>query len=83
MPKAKTLKTTLTKLQAAALRSIPRLTRANGYPPSDAEVSADMGLNGRSARPHINALIRKGLVARTPGVLRSLKVIRPKRSKPD
>lgn len=79
MPNAKAPE--LTELQSRTRLTIVRLTRERGYPPSEREVGRAMGLASRNARPHINALIKKGLVERTPGVARSLRVLKSPKPK--
>ena len=66
-----------TPRQRDVLALIVRLTAERGFAPSRAEIASAMGWRSTHAvRAHVDELERKGYLARTPGVARSLRVLR-------
>lgn len=67
----------LSDRQADVLMALEKLTSATGYPPSIRELGEEVGLRSTcTVHVHVNALIRKGYVARRhPGASRALVVL--------
>lgn len=65
---------TLSATQRAVLEAIPALAAARGYPPSLREVAARVGVSSTRVHQLVAVLERLGLLERTPGVARSLRV---------
>ena len=67
---------TLTKKQLAVLDFIRDFTEENGHSPSYREVMEGLGLSSVSAvAEHIDNLVSKGALLKTPGEARSLEVL--------
>ncbi|MGY0503868.1 transcriptional repressor LexA [Luteimonas sp. e5] len=67
---------TLSDTQQAILGFIAERIEADGYPPSQAEISRAFGFKGvRGAQYHLEALEAAGAIERKPGVARSLRVL--------
>ena len=66
----------LTKKQLAVLDFIQDFTEENGHSPSYREISEGIGLSSVSAvAEHIDNLVAKGALLKTPGEARSLEVL--------
>ena len=66
----------LTKKQLAVLDFIREFTEENGHSPSYREVMEGLGLSSVSAvAEHIDNLVSKGALLKTPGEARSLEVL--------
>jgi len=66
----------LTKKQQALLNFIQDFTEENGYSPSYREIMTGLDLSSVSAvAEHIENLVEKGVVKKTPGAARSLEVL--------
>lgn len=78
-PQAKTPK--LTDRQAEVLGHIKRLIEANGYAPTIRELATCLGITSTNGvETHLVELERKGLITRTPGRSRSLKLASTERT---
>lgn len=76
---AKTQK--LTDRQGEVLAAIKRLTGAKGYAPTIRELATDLGITSTNGvEAHLVELERKGLITRTAGVARSLKLASTERT---
>lgn len=63
----------LTPRQTEALVFIAAYTTEHGYPPTTRELSDAMGIaSNNGAAEHLDRLMRKGLIKRTPMVARSI-----------
>lgn len=66
----------LTKKQLAVLDFIRDFTEENGHSPSYREIMEGLGLNSVSAvAEHIDNLVAKGALLKTPGEARSLEIL--------
>jgi len=66
----------LTKKQLAVLTFIQDFTEGNGTSPSYREIMEGLGLSSVSAvAEHIDNLVAKGVLLKTPGAARSLEVL--------
>ena len=66
----------LTKKQLAVLEFIQDFTEENGHSPSYREICEGLGLSSVSAvAEHIDNLVAKGALLKTPGEARSLEVL--------
>lgn len=65
----------LTNRQREILEFIREFANENGYPPTMREICGRFGFQPRAATNHVNALIRKGYLAKKPMKSRSLEVI--------
>ncbi|MBQ2637839.1 hypothetical protein IJH66_02150 [Candidatus Saccharibacteria bacterium] len=66
----------LTKKQTLILDFISEFTKENDYSPSYREIMKGLGLSSVSAvAEHIDNLVAKGALKKTPGAARSLEVI--------
>ena len=66
----------LTKKQLAVLDFIQDFTEENGHSPSYREIMEGLGLTSVSAvAEHIDNLVTKGVLRKTPGEARSLEVL--------
>lgn len=63
-----------TKKQGQVLAYIYYYTKINRRPPAEADIAAFFGLTGPSTHQMIARLERNGLIARTPGMARSISV---------
>lgn len=70
------MKVKLTKKQALIIDFINEFTSRQGESPSYREIMAALGLNSVSAvAEHIDNLVAKGAIKKTPGAARSLEVM--------
>lgn len=70
------MKTKLTKKQALIIDFIKEFTARQGESPSYREIMTALGLSSVSAvAEHIDNLVKKGAIKKTPGAARSLEVI--------
>ena len=59
----------LTPRQAQILALIQETISTSGFPPTRAEIAAQMGFRSvNAAEEHLRALARKGVITLTPGV---------------
>ena len=66
----------LTKKQKQIIDFISEFTRENNYSPSYREIMAGLGLSSVSAvAEHVENLVEKGALRKTPGAARSLEVV--------
>ena len=66
----------LTKKQLAVLDYLREFTETNGYSPSYREIMSGLGLSSVSAvAEHIDNLVEKGVLEKTPGKERSLTIL--------
>src|SRR2546423_14030596 len=72
-----------TRRQGQYLAYIQTYTRLHGQPPSEAEIAAYFGVSPPSANQMVDTLVRRGLIERTPGQARSLRVLLPPEAVPD
>ena len=69
-------KTKLTKKQLAVLDFIQDYTEENGHSPAYREIMEGLGLTSVSAvAEHIDNLVNKGALKKTPGEARSLEIL--------
>jgi repressor LexA len=71
-----------TRRQGQYLAYIAAYTRRHGRPPSEAEMAAHFAVSAPSAHQMVDALARRGLIARTAGQARSIRVLLPPESLP-
>lgn len=65
----------LTKRQAEILEIIKRDLDDTGYPPTRAEIAAELGFkSANAAEEHLKALARKGAIEMVPGASRGIKI---------
>ena len=68
----------LTARQKQLLRFIQERIRANGYPPTQAEIASNFGFrSATAARNHLLALARKGAIEHTDSASRGIRVKQP------
>lgn len=67
----------LTDRQAEVLQTIERLTSANGYAPTFAELCDELGIGINAINDHLLALEKKGRVSWVPRKARTLRVLQP------
>ena len=72
-----------THRQGQYLAYIQTYTRLHGQRPSEAEIAAYFGKSPPSAHQMVDTLARRGLLERTPGQARSLRVTLPPEAVPD
>ena len=72
-----------TRRQGQYLAYIQTYTRLHGQRPSEAEIAAYFGKSPPSAHQMVDTLTRRGLIARTPGQARSIRVLVPPEALPD
>ena len=69
-----------TPIQQRLLQYLHRHVAEHGYPPSQVEMAAALGLKqNRSARLHLEALARLGLIELTDGKARGVRLVEPRR----
>ena len=67
----------LTERQAQILSFLQRFQARHLRPPTQAEITAEMGFSSRTAtRDHLRALARKGVLELTPGSSRGIRLLR-------
>lgn len=66
----------LTDKQRAALGVVRGLIRRRGFPPTQSELAAEMGLSVAAVRSHLAALERKGCITVIPRTARGITVRR-------
>ena len=70
------MKTKLTKKQALIIDFIKEFTARQGESPSYREIMTALGLSSVSAvAEHIDNLVKKGAIRKTPGAARSLEIV--------
>lgn len=72
-----------TRRQGQYLAYIHTYTRLHRQPPSEAEIAAYFGVSPPSAHQMVVTLDQRGLIQRTPGHARSLRVLVPPADLPD
>ncbi len=72
-----------TRRQGQYLAYIHTYTRRHGRPPSEAELATHFDVSPPSAHQMVDMLARRGLIARTPGQARSIRVLVPPEALPD
>src|SRR5437868_835206 len=72
-----------TPRQGQYLAYIHTYTRLHRQPPAEAEIAAFFGVSPPSVHQMVVTLERRGLIARTPGQARSLRVLLPPTAIPD
>lgn len=69
------MKTTLTARQEQVLNVIKRYLEATGYPPTRAEIAAELGFrSANAAEEHLRALARKGAIEMVAGASRGIRL---------
>jgi repressor LexA len=69
-------KSRLSETQQAILALIAERVEADGLPPSQAEIASAFGFKGvRAAQHHLEALEQAGVIRRTPGVARGIRLV--------
>jgi repressor LexA len=67
--------TTLTSRQQEILNLIRRHVRESGFPPTRAEIAAELGFRSvNAAEDHLQALAKKGAIELTPGTSRGIRL---------
>jgi len=69
--------------QGQHLAFIYYYTKLNGQPPSEVEIQRHFKVSPPSVHDMILMLEKKGLIARTPGAARSVRVLLPREQLPD
>lgn len=65
----------LTPRQQEILELIERSLRASGFPPTRAEIAAELGFRSvNAAEDHLQALAKKGVIELTPGTSRGIRL---------
>ena len=68
----------LTARQQEILEIIERSIRESGFPPTRAEIAAQLGFKSvNAAEDHLQALARKGVIDITPGASRGIRLVQP------
>ncbi len=68
----------LTSRQAEILELIQKTVWSTGYPPTRAEIAAELGFrSANAAEEHLRALARKGVIEMIPGTSRGIRLIAP------
>jgi hypothetical protein len=75
-------KTTFTKKQGQYLAFITQYTNVHGIPPAEHEMQRHFGVSPASVHQMVINLERKGLITRTPGIARSIRILAPARDLP-
>lgn len=66
----------LTIRQQAVLHFLKRYLDANGFPPSIREIARHFGMaDGKGAKKHLDALVRKGKIERVAGRPRAIRIV--------
>ena len=61
--------------QAETLQHIKQFITDNGYSPSVVELAGLAGINQNAVQDRINGLCRKGLIHRSPGLVRTIRPV--------
>lgn len=72
-----------TGLQGQYLAYIATYTRLHRRPPAEADLQAYFGVTPPSVHNMILTLEKRGLIARTPGLARSIEVLVPRNELPE
>jgi SOS-response transcriptional repressor LexA len=72
-----------TRRQGQYLAYIQAYIRLHGQLPSEAEIAAYFGVSPPSAHQMVDTLARRGLIERTPGQARSVRILLPPEAVPD
>ena len=65
----------LTALQSEILALIAKAIERTGYPPTRAEIAAELGFrSANAAEDHLHALARKGMIELSPGTSRGIRL---------
>jgi len=75
-------KTRFTKKQGEYLAFINQYTYVHGVPPAEHEMQRHFGVSPASVHQMVINLEQKGLIERTPGIARSIRVLVPTRDLP-
>lgn len=68
----------LTPRQQEILELIERSIRESGFPPTRAEIAAELGFRSvNAAEDHLQALAKKGVIEITPGASRGIRLVQP------
>ncbi|MFT0212796.1 transcriptional repressor LexA [Pseudomonas sp. F1_0610] len=68
----------LTKRQTEILNFLKDWIETNGFPPTRAEISKELGFRSpNAAEDHLKALARKGAIEMTPGASRGIRITEP------
>ena len=63
----------LTDRQTQVVETVRSFTEEYGYAPSVRELAGMLGISTAGAQHHLDALMVKGAIKRTPGIARSLR----------
>ena len=74
---------TYTPRQGQFLAFIYYYTKVNGQPPSEADIARFFGVTPPSAHQTVVTLEKRGLIQRTPGQARSIRLLLPRDELPD
>ncbi len=66
----------MSEQQQATLDFIREHTEEKGYAPTEAEIGKWFGLTQQAASKRLDTLESRGLIQRTPGVHRSIRVVK-------
>ena len=72
-----------TPLQGQYLAFIHYYTKLNRRPPAEADMQRYFQVTGPSVHGMVKTLTRRGLIERSPGVARSVRVLLPREELPD
>lgn len=70
---------TLTPRQFEVLSFIDAYIRENGFAPTLVEIAGEWGVSKVTAYEHVDELVKKGVLERTPNVARGLRILECKR----
>lgn len=64
----------LTQRQVATVQAIRAIQSRDGIPPSLEDIAAEMEIKKATAQYLVNQLVRKAMLTRTPGKIRSMRL---------
>ena len=67
----------LTKRQTEVVETIRQYDERHGYAPAVRDIGRQMGISPNGVQGHLDALERKGVITRMPGIARSLRLSDP------
>ncbi len=73
----------LTRKQGQLVAYVYSYTKVHRVPPSENEIATFLGVYGPSAHQMILRLEARGILARTPGQPRSIRILLPRQEIPD
>ncbi len=65
----------VTPAQYRVLSAIQSLSDSQGYVPSQQQIATQLGVSQQAIHKHINAMVDRGVVKRTPGMPNTLEIV--------